>query len=257
MEINMRIWLAVLICLGSSQAIALELNGRTEFSRQLTLNSSISARVEGVMVAVGDRVSAGQLVLKLVSTGLQIKVDIARAEANSLAPTVARMQTELDKAQELFDRDSLALVALQVAEQNHTIAAAKLEVANAKLALALYQLSQTEIRSPIDGVILAVDSFPGQFINTRVTDQPLLRIADSSSMIVKVSLPLELWNSSLLQRAAAISFGQQTFKGEVIEVGNQVVVGDNNHPAVVLLARFKTGGKLPAGLPIVINIEDN
>ena len=253
----MRLLLATLLCLGATQVAAIELNGRTEFAQRLMLNSSISGRVQQIAVSTGQRVSAGDLLLTFVATGLQAEADFAQAQHDSLAPTVTRMRTETEKAQELFDRDSLSLVDLNTAEQNLTIAEAKLAAAKAKLTQALFRLSQTEIRSPIDGLVLDIATFPGQFINTRVSNQTLLTIVDNSSMVVTVQLPLDQWNESLRNRPARVSFQKQNYQGKVVNISNQASIGNNNYPALTLQVKFRTNGKLPAGLPVNISIADD
>ena len=253
----MRFMLTILVCLASTPTLAIDINGQTEFAQRLSVNSSISARIRSIEVAVGEQVTAGEVFLTLVATGLQANVDIARARVNALAPGVDKMLTELEKAQELYDRDSLAQVDLQNAEHNHVIAQSHLAAADAELVRAQFLRSQAELHSPIDGVVLSITGFAGQYINTRTTDQTLLTIVDNSSMIVKALLPLELWDNSLLDRPARVSFQKQVFDGRVIEIGNQVSAGDNSHPAVTVLVKLKTDGKLPAGLPVIINIRDN
>jgi RND family efflux transporter MFP subunit len=256
-EINMRFLLAILLCLGSARVLAIDLNGQSEFVQRLALNSSISGRVEVINVSVGQQVAAGEVLLSLVSTGLQARVGTAGARVNSLAPTVARMQTEMEKAQELFDRDSLALVELQNAEQNYAIAQANLAGAQAWLAGALFHLSQAEIRSPIDGIVLSIATFTGQFINTAVNNQTLLTVVDNSSMTVQSLLPLEFWKESLMDKPAQVDFQQQSYQGKIVGVSKQVTIGDNNHPAITLRIEFVTDGKLAAGLPLKINIIDD
>ena len=159
----MRFLLAVLLCLGSTRLLAIDINGQTEFAQRLTLNSSISGRVEVINVSAGQQVAAGEVLLSLVSTGLKANADIAAAQVDSLAPAVDRMQVEMEKALELFDRDSLALVELQLAEQNYAIAQANLAGAKARLARALFRLSQADIKSPINGVVLSITTFAGQY----------------------------------------------------------------------------------------------
>ena len=186
----MRIFLCLLLLLSSRPILALDLSGIAEFEHRLTINSSISARVESVHVRVGQSVASGDLLLTLVSTGLQSLVDAALAQVESLAPEVEKMQIELDKAQELYDRDALARSGLARARKsNHTIAAARLNEAEARLALAQFHLSQAEIRSPIDGIVLDISTFPGQYINTRVSNQALMTVADNRAMSVKALLP--------------------------------------------------------------------
>lgn len=235
---------------------ALELSGITEFEQRLELNSSVSARVAAVHVRTGQSVSAGDPLVSLVTTSFQIHVDIARASVDTLRPEVERMQTELDKARELYDRDSLAQVPLQYAEQNHQVALARLAEAEARLALAEYELSQARIESPIDGIVIGISTFPGQYINTRVKDQPLLTIAGNRNMSVRALLPVENYSSALLNRPAQVSYLRNSFSGEVIAIDRQVSTGANEHPAMIVQIRFSTDGSLPAGLPVQVRIED-
>jgi len=253
----MRFLLAVLLCLGSTRLLAIDLNGQTEFAQRLALNSSISGRVGVINVEVGQQVAAGEVLLSLVPTGLEANAGIAAAQVDSLAPAVDRMQVELEKAQELFDRDSLALVELQLAEQNYAIAQANLAGAKARLARALFRLSQADIRSPINGVVLSIATFAGQYINTTVNNQTLLTVVDNSSMTVQSLLPLELWKESIRGKPARVTFQQKTYQGTVIGASKQVTIGDNNYPAVTLRIEFAADGKLEAGLPVKISISDN
>lgn len=253
----MRLWLVISLCFASSLALAIDLSGQTKFAQRVALNSSISGRVEVINVAVGQRVAVGEVLLSLVSTGLKANADITEARVNALAPAVQKMQTELEKAEELFARDSLALVALQTAEQNHAIAQANLAGAQARLIRARFRLSQAEIRSPINGIVLSIDTFTGQFINTAVNNQTLLTVVDDSTMTVQSLLPMELWDESMMGKPAQINFQENSYQGEVVGVSRQVTIGNNNHPAVTLRIKFSSGGGLAAGLPVNVSINDN
>jgi HlyD family secretion protein len=257
METDMRFLLTLLLATLSLPAQAIDLNGVAEFDRRLTLNSSISARVEQVHVTTGQTVAPGDLLISLVATGLQARVDMVSAEVDALAPQVERELIELEKAQELYDRDSLARVALQQAKQDYAVAAANLAAAMAKLDLARFHLSQAQIRSPIDGIVLEISAFPGQYINTRVNDQTLLTVADNTAMSVRALLPVERYNKTLLGKSARVTYLKQSFSGKVVAIDRQVSVGANNHPAMLLQVNFSTDGTLPAGLPVKIDIDGN
>ncbi len=250
----MRFLLTLLLVFESSSVFALDLDGRIDFAQRLELNSSVSARVDSLITTVGQQVARGEILLTLDKTSLQARADMARAETDALSPRVAEMSTELEKAHELFDRDSLALVALQQAEQNYAVAQAKLQAAEAKRVRAEYRLSQAEIRSPISGIVLAIEASPGQYINTRVSNQTLLTVADNENMIATALLPLEQWDEKLLHRKAQVSYGKQKFQGQVVAIGYQITSGDNNHPATTLRVKFDAKGKLPAGLTVKISI---
>ncbi|MDH3387680.1 MAG: efflux RND transporter periplasmic adaptor subunit [Gammaproteobacteria bacterium] len=252
----MRFLLTICLIIGSTGALAIDLDGHTDFARRLELNSGVSARVEAIAVTVGQQVAKGDLLLNLDTTRLQADVDLARARADALAPMVERMLTELEKAQELFDRDSLAMVELQNAEQDHAMADSRLRAAQAKLVRAEYRLSQSEIRSPIDGIVLEISTFPGHYVNTGVDNQTLVIVADNKYMRAEALLPLESWSNSLLKRTASVSFRNQRFDGKVVEIGHQVTVGSNNHPSITLIVEIRTDGKLPAALPVKITVAD-
>ena len=251
----MRILISLLLVLSPLPSLAIDLSGIAEFEHRLTLNSSISARVEHIHVRVGQAVAAGDLLVSLVSTGLEAQVDIARAQVEAQTPEVERMQMELDKAQELYDRDSLARVLLQQAQQKLAIATAHMSAATAKLELAQFHLSQAQIHSPIEGIVLDVSTYPGQYINTRVNDQTLLTIADKRSMSVQTLLPVELYSSALLNKTARVTYLKQSFRGRVVAIDRQVSIGANNHPALTLKILFDADGTLPAGLPVKIRIN--
>lgn len=251
----MRFLIAILFYLGLTHAWAIELNGRTEFAQLLELSSSISGRVASIRVSAGQQVSAGESLLSFVPTGFKAEADFAQAQRDSLTPTVARMQTEMEKAQELFDRDSLSLVDLSMAEQNLAIAEAKLAAAEAKLTQALFRLSQTEIRAPISGIVLDIATFPGQYINTRVSNQTLITIADDSSMVVNLLIPIDQWSNSLLNKNAKVSYQNQDYPGKVVGIGRKASIGGNNYPALPLQVNFSADDKLPAGIPVSVVID--
>ncbi len=253
----MRFLLTALLCLGPARLLAIDLNGQTEFAQRLALNSSISGRVEGINVSVGQRVAAGEILLSLVSTGLEANADIASARVDSLAPAADRMLLEMEKAQELFDRDSLALAELQFAEQNYATAEANLAGAKARLARARFRLSQADIRSPVNGVVLNITTFAGQYINTSVDNQTLLTVVDNSSMTVQSLLPLEFKKTSLTGNPAKVTVLQKTYPAKIIGISEQVTSGNNSHPAVTLRIQFTANGELAAGLPAKISINEN
>ena len=252
----MRFLLLLTFVFAAPSLLALELDGQTDFSRRLDLNSSVSARVETIFVLTGQQVEQGELLMQLETTELQSRVDISRAEVEAQAPAVERMLTELEKAQELFDRDSLALVELQRAEQDHQIARARLKAAEARLARAEYRLDQAQVRAPFSGVVLAVNATPGLYVNTRIGEQTLLTLADNITMSATALVPLERWRDNLLHRNAKLSYRNQTYRGRVSGVGHRIDTGENNHPAMRLEVEFDADGKIPAGLAIKIRLDD-
>ena len=61
----MRFLLAILFVTGAMPTFAIDLDGQIDFSQRLALNSSVSARVHRINVAVGQQVAPGELLLVL------------------------------------------------------------------------------------------------------------------------------------------------------------------------------------------------
>jgi len=81
-------------------------------------------------------------------------------------------------------------------------------------------------------------------------------------MIRKIIAPLVLTlglvsGAALATEVPATTAQQKTYQGKVIGASEQVTIGDNNHPAVTLRIQFAADGKLAAGLPVTVNIDDN
>ncbi len=253
----MRLLSLVFMLLLCQQALAVDITAQTEFARTLNLNSSINARVDKIMVSPGQQVAAGDLLITLVDTGFRAALDIAQAGVDAQIPQVARMQSELDKAQELFDRDSLALKLLQQAEQNYSIALAQLSAAEASLENARFNLSQTRLLAPFAASVVSVDTQQDRYINIAVDDPSLITLVDNRNMMARGLLPAEHWKVGLLNANATITYQNKTYKGRVTEIGQRVLSTNNNHPAVELTVLFQANGEIPANLRVNIHINNN
>ncbi len=251
----MRIYLALCLFCFTVTANALELTGKTEFNQVLNLTSGISSRVVSINVSPGQRVRAGDVLLRLDTTLFDADVALAAARIGTLEPVLQDMATELAKAEELVDRDSLALVELQRAEQNYAIAQARLDAARAEMVKAQHRLAQAELRAPADATVLAVDAFVGQFINTLSGDPILVRLGADRPMLVRSLLPLELSGKISLGQQAQIRYGERRFGGRVVELGRSVIAGGNNHPSLELGLALESGDDLPANLTVNIDLD--
>jgi RND family efflux transporter MFP subunit len=111
------------------------------------LSFDISGRVQSVAGEIGDEVRAGDALVQLDTTILE--VDVARAEAVLQA---AQAQFEYDKLQ----RNAKALQA---------ITAAQISAAEADLAKARAILAQATLVSPLNGTIIGLQAAPGETVS--------------------------------------------------------------------------------------------
>ncbi len=252
----MKMLVAFLVLLLSTQLQALELEGRSEFSRRVMLNVGVSGFVDKIAVQPGQLVKRGQVLLTLDQGHHQLEVDQARARVAWLEPERAQMQTELDKAQELFDRDSLALVALQQAEYNYRVAQSRLEAGTSKLHDTQLDLQHTIMRAPVDGLVLGVNTHVGRYINTRVSDPTLVTLVDNREMLAVTTLTAKQWNPALVGKKARITYRNLVYPGEVLSVGYEQAKPAEAMPVYELRVLFVASGEIPANMPVIIQIQE-
>lgn len=138
------------------------------------LGAPAATGVTRVLVAPGDRVTAGQALVELDAT--IFLADVRRAEA---AQTAARRE---------YDRVSDLTAAGILARKDADSAAAALADANANLVKARYTLSLAVIRTPIQGVVTRMDARVGAPVDPA---QVLVEVIDPRGLEVRVTVPPE------------------------------------------------------------------
>lgn len=240
----------------SSSLYALQLDGFSEFSQRYELKASITGTVDRVNVRPGQSVKRGAVLLTLEQSRFKSAVQRANALVNARQPEQRQLQTELEKAEELFDRDSLAMVELQTAENNLQIAESQLESAKAELQIAEFDLQQTNLKAPIDGMVLAVNSHRQDYVNAEFNNRALVTLVDHQNMIAVALLTDQQWDLSLLGKAANITFQDKQFSGKVISLDHESVNGSTQNPTFKLKVLFVASGEIPANMPLTINIQE-
>ena len=246
----------ILALLFSGKIYALELEGRTDFSLRLPINVGVSGYVAEIFVTRGQSVKQGERLLSLDPSRFQVAVERAQAQVKTRTPAFQQMSTEFEKAQELYDRDSLSQVELQQAENNLLLAEAELDMAKAELNDAQLGLKQTNLHAPVNGLILRVNTYQNRFVNTHVADQTLVNLVNNQQMHAIAGLTTEQWNPELLGKSAMVKFRDKSFSGKVISVANDRDIQDSNQSLYELRVLFVARGEIPANMPVTIEIQE-
>lgn len=180
--------------------------GNLEPRNQVEIGSELSGTVAKVNVDVNSEVKAGQVLAVLDTTRLKAQVlqqesSLASAEARVLQAEASVKETRanlarLQKVRELSgnklpSQQDLDVAEAAVARAEGELAAAKAAVAQslASLETVRTDLSRTEIRSPINGVILVRSVEPGQTVAASLQAPVLFIMAeDLKKMELHVSV---------------------------------------------------------------------
>jgi len=235
---------------------ALTLNGFTSFASVVKLNARVSGIVQTITVKSGQRVKKGDVLLQLDVIPFQAHLDKALALEKSLLPVVQTAQLELERAEELYDRDSLSQVALKTAENVLTEADGAYQVAIADKILAEYQLKNAALTSPFNGQVLQVHTNAAQYVNPEVSLDPLITLATSGQMKAIALINSEQWNSLLMGKTATVELGEKKFSGIVNYLGYKRVKPTDRLPAYEIHISFEVDQFIPAEMPVTIVIKE-
>ena len=143
---------------------------------------SVIRRLERELEKAGEDV---QRMRKLADLDAGSQQSLADAEIKEAAfkeqLAEARLKEKrLQMYQDVAEAIGKAAIRAQQAETLRAEAAAKVSSTEAKMKLAEAELENTIVRSPIDGVVLKIETYPGE----RISDEPILQIGDLRQMHV-------------------------------------------------------------------------
>ena len=139
-----------------------------------------------------------------------------------------RYEKEYEVAKARYDEMSQhhALVDADAREEDHAIAQANLQLAQAQLDNARALLQKTYIRSPIDATVLRKHHREGESVsNSTSAPDPIFTIGDKSALRVRVDVDeADVSKLTLGQRAyvTADAYGDRRLPGHVVRIGEEL-----------------------------------
>lgn len=178
------------------------IEGFTEPYQDISLAAAEMGTLQSVLVTDGELVTKGQLLASLNDDILKVSLEVADAGMNAggeLATAETQRdlkQVELEKLQQLFDREHASQQELdrvsgelRVAESRLMTVREDLAIRRLEYARIQAQLRQREIRSTIDGIIVEVKKDEGEFVSP--SDPVVARIVQLDPLRVVFSVPNE------------------------------------------------------------------
>jgi RND family efflux transporter MFP subunit len=153
--------------------------GTAEAFYEADLGAKVSGHVSELLVDIGTRVRAGQVLARITVPELIQARNAAVAEVTAL-------ESEHERIAVLVERNSMTRAAL-------TESLGRLDMARARQAQIEAEMTYATIESPFDGVVTARTIDPGDMVHQASSpkggDQPLLRVAKLDVIRVKVYVP--------------------------------------------------------------------
>ncbi|MCA1778731.1 MAG: biotin/lipoyl-binding protein, partial [Xanthomonadaceae bacterium] len=153
-------------------------SGQLIYRDQVQLRSELIGRAARVPFDEGDRVAAGDVIVGLEPDQFRAQLDQRKADVRLQQIAIDRqrllvenLERQVARTRELFDRQLVDANSQENAENDLQMARLDLRSreealtqARAALAQSRDNLDRTEIRSPIDGIVIQLDVKPGESV---------------------------------------------------------------------------------------------
>jgi len=207
---------------------------------EVLLSSEVIGKVAEILVEEGERVEAGQLVLRVDDRNFLAGLEQAEAAVRLNSIDIERQQVRIETLERQFERSSSLFERGLVGEEEFELMSNQLELAridqkSARERLAQAeaqfeqvndQLSKTRIVSPIDGVITSLDIKVGETAiasSTNIPGSSLMTIANPQSIYTEVLVDeADIANLAVDQNAeiVAIAWPDEPIRGIVRYIAN-------------------------------------
>lgn len=161
-------------------------DGVVEATRQATVSAQISGRVKAVMFDVGDRVSKGQVILRIDESEANQAVAGSNAQVAQSQAALSNAKLNYERSQQLFEQKFISQAALDKAKADYDMAAAQAKASAAGAQQSALAKSYTSVIAPYAGVVSARMVEMGEMVTV---GKPLMTGFDPSELRIIANVP--------------------------------------------------------------------
>ena len=161
-------------------------NGVVEAVRQTVIAAQVSGAVVQLGVKVGDRVTAGQVLLRLDARAAEQVAAASAAQVQSARAALNAAAKDFERQTQLFQQAYISRAALEHAESEFETTQARVNADLAQAGAARTQSGFYVVRAPFAGVVAAV---PVSLGDMALPGRPLLTLYDPSALRVTAAVP--------------------------------------------------------------------
>jgi len=205
--------------------ISVNSTGVVEPISKIDLKSKASGEIIELPVEEGDMVTKGKLIARLDATTAQNDFEQAQADLEVAKVAFDQATRQAQRQEQMFNQGLISQLDYDAALLAKEEANSAVVRARTSLEAAKERLSDTVVKSPIDGIVLDKYVEKGQIIASGISEVSggtiIATVADLSSAYVKTSVDeVDIGQISPGQKATIIaeSYPDEEFPGEVIRI---------------------------------------
>ena len=158
----------------------------------VNINPQVSNRVTRIHADLGDSVRVGDLLAKIYDVPFRDAFEQARAQYRQSRIAFERDSTQFSRQERLFETGAISSSEFDEARAVYSTSRSQLEAAEASLTNSREDLENTEIRSPVNGVVLNRMIAEGDIATTGTT---AFEIANLVGFETRLFLPMQDWDA--------------------------------------------------------------
>lgn len=192
-------------------------------AKYITIGTKIQGQIVEEPIEEGKVVKKGDLLARIDDRDYQAQLSQAKADYDLALANVKLKQAKIDRVRALHEMNYASQDELDIAINDLAVAQANLERAKAAIDYAKFNVSQTVIRSPIDGVVLQKYREAGATIvyGTGSGTTDITQLASEDDMRVEVDINESDIAKVKLGMPAAIvpdAYPDRTFSAHVVKI---------------------------------------
>jgi HlyD family secretion protein len=220
------------------------------------VGTQVSGQVSEILVDFNVKVRKGELIARIDPTILEQEVRASSAALAKREAEMAQKQWQSERADVLFRDQLIPESDHRTAKAEAASARADLEAARIALERARRNLTYTEIRSPIDGVVVERNVQVGQTVAASLSTPVLFRIAEDLSRL-QILVSVDESDIGKIHPAQAAEFTvqaypEQRFRGAVSQVRLQSTTTENVVSYGVVVDVANPGLRLVPGMTATV-----
>jgi HlyD family secretion protein len=241
--------------------IAINSTGVVEPTLTVELKSKASGEIIELPIEEGDMVKKGTLIARLDQKTAKNEFDQAQADLEVAQVSLSQAEKQLQRQKQMYERGLISELDYENAVLAYEQANSNLVRAKTTLEDAKEKLSDTIIKSPIDGIVLQKLVEKGQIIASGISavtgGTAIAMVADMSRAYVKTSVDeVDIGQIEPNQKATVIAetYPDREFRGEVLRIHPLAKVEQNVTTFDVTIEVDNSEGLLMAGMNASVEI---
>jgi HlyD family secretion protein len=228
---------------------------------RIELKSKASGLIEELHAEVGDHVKKGDLICRLDQKDELSAVGQAQADYDIAQAELANAKQAYERNEQLYAEHLVSDEERDQVDLNLAVAKGKLFQTKTILDRAQERLSESIVRSPIDGLILQKYVEQGQIIASGVSNvsggTPIVDVADMRNVYIKAGVDeIDIGRIRVGQTGTVVAeaYPNQTFTGEIVRIAPEARIEQNVTLFDIVLEVKNPDEKLKSGMNTTLEV---